>query len=158
MNETFDSSMLEKQNTLFQLSSSVIDESLIIEGGTDVVQECLELARKKLGLLKSSQVDGEVSSVQLSTRTPTTHISEVTLKEPLPVRTKGCGKRLKGGKEKAVLKKGRRCNGCGKVGQAHDKRNCPVLLARLAQDVTLNFEDEDEDEEEDEDIESASGN
>lgn len=135
-----------------------MDESLVIKGGTDVVQECLDLARTKLGLMKSSQVDGEVSSVQLSTRTPTTRISEVTLKEPLPVRTKGCGKRLKGGKEKAMLKKGRRCNGCGKVGQSHDKRNCPVLLARLPQDVTLNFNNEDEDEDEDEEIESGSGN
>ncbi|XP_020262007.1 protein FAR1-RELATED SEQUENCE 5-like [Asparagus officinalis] len=41
--------------------------------------------------------------------------------EPDQVRAKGCGKRLKGGKEKAMAraknKKDRRCHGCGKVGQ-----------------------------------------
>ncbi|XP_020270897.1 protein FAR1-RELATED SEQUENCE 5-like [Asparagus officinalis] len=51
--------------------------------------------------------------------------------EPDQVRAKGCGKRLKGGKEKAMAraknKKDRRCHGCGKVGQSHDKRNCPAL-------------------------------
>ena len=47
------------------------------------------------------------------------------------VRAKGCGKRLKGGKEKAMAraksKQVRRCHGCGKVGQAHDKQNCPAI-------------------------------
>ncbi|KAK3221720.1 hypothetical protein Dsin_008745 [Dipteronia sinensis] len=55
--------------------------------------------------------------------------------EPLVVTAKGCGKRLKRGKEKGKNKandRGRRCNGCGKVGQAHDKRNC------LAIDVPIN--------------------
>ncbi|GAB2276607.1 hypothetical protein Dimus_011324 [Dionaea muscipula] len=49
------------------------------------------------------------------------------IKEPLPVRAKGCGKRMKGGKEKTV-KKARRCHGCGLTGQSHDKRNCPALV------------------------------
>lgn len=41
---------------------------------------------------------------------------------------------MKVGKEKALANaknsKARRCNGCGKVGQAHDKRNCPMLTNR----------------------------
>ncbi|GAB2302802.1 hypothetical protein Dimus_036796 [Dionaea muscipula] len=65
--------------------------------------------------------DGDGSSVQVSS------IRAHSFKEPLQVRAKGCGKRLKGGKEKAT-KKARRCNGCGLTGQSHDKRNCPVLL------------------------------
>ncbi|KAM7526250.1 hypothetical protein LguiA_016152 [Lonicera macranthoides] len=47
---------------------------------------------------------------------------ESSFNEPDLVRAKGCGKRLKGGKEKALAKaknkKVRRCHGCGKVGQA----------------------------------------
>ena len=51
--------------------------------------------------------------------------------EPLAVRAKGCGKRIKGGKEKnKVHVKARRCAACGKVGQSHDKRNCPMLNDR----------------------------
>ncbi|KAF7137311.1 hypothetical protein RHSIM_Rhsim07G0205700 [Rhododendron simsii] len=56
----------------------------------------------------------------------------------------GCGKRLKGGKEKAV-KALRKCHGCGLTGQSHDKRNCPKLLNMSSQDVRLNDEDDDED-------------
>ncbi|KAI8568306.1 hypothetical protein RHMOL_Rhmol02G0188100 [Rhododendron molle] len=56
------------------------------------------------------------------------------------VRAKGCGKRLQGGKERAVNKKSRKCNGCGLTGQSHDKRNCPKLLNISSQDV----DDEDD--------------
>ncbi|XP_020242050.1 uncharacterized protein LOC109820333 [Asparagus officinalis] len=56
---------------------------------------------------------------------------ENSFNEPDQVHAKGCGKRLKGEKEKAMTraknKKDRRCHGCGKVGQSHDKRNCPAL-------------------------------
>ncbi|XP_074561185.1 uncharacterized protein LOC141817439 [Curcuma longa] len=46
--------------------------------------------------------------------------------DPSLVRTKGCGKRLKSSKEKAVAKS-RLCHGCGHRGVSHDKRNCPLL-------------------------------
>ncbi|XP_074591173.1 catalase isozyme 2-like [Curcuma longa] len=46
--------------------------------------------------------------------------------DPSLVRTKGCGKRLKSSKEKAVAKS-RLCHGCGNRGVSHDKRNCPLL-------------------------------
>nr|XP_011467788.1 PREDICTED: uncharacterized protein LOC101298451 [Fragaria vesca subsp. vesca] len=54
--------------------------------------------------------------------------------EPVQVRAKGCGKRLKAGKEKGRLKaakkangKGRFCHGCKKHDQQHDKKNCHEL-------------------------------
>ncbi|GAB2278431.1 hypothetical protein Dimus_013115, partial [Dionaea muscipula] len=75
------------------------------------------------------------------------------LKEPLQVREKGCGKRLKGGKEKAI-KKPRRCTGCGLTGQSHDKRNCPTLVNFSSRNPGLNeevYRDEDEDENDNED-------
>ncbi|GAB2289825.1 hypothetical protein Dimus_024130, partial [Dionaea muscipula] len=50
------------------------------------------------------------------------------IKESLLVRAKGCGKRMKGGKEKTI-KKARHCHGCGLTGQSHDKRNCPALVS-----------------------------
>nr|XP_048333676.1 protein FAR1-RELATED SEQUENCE 5-like [Ziziphus jujuba var. spinosa] len=61
------------------------------------------------------------------------NVIDTTLKDPSQVRAKGCGRRLKGGKEKATNAakyRGRRCNGCGKIDQAHDKRNCLVLNNR----------------------------
>ncbi|KAF7132027.1 hypothetical protein RHSIM_Rhsim09G0092300 [Rhododendron simsii] len=63
------------------------------------------------------------------------HEVSVDKREPLKVRAKGCDKRLKGGKEKAV-KKSRKCHGCGLLGQSHDKRNCPKLMNMSSQDAS----------------------
>ncbi|GAB2276664.1 hypothetical protein Dimus_011381 [Dionaea muscipula] len=79
-------------------------------------------------------------------------IHDYGVKEPLQVRAKGCGKRLKGGKEKAIKKvKARRCNGCGLIGQSHDKRNCPQLLNISSQSAMFNDEDEEEGNDDDDD-------
>ena len=61
------------------------------------------------------------------------NVHETSLKDPSHVRAKGCGRRLKGGKEKATNAakyRGRRCNGCGKIDQLHNKQNYPVLNNR----------------------------
>ncbi|KAL2479306.1 Protein FAR1-RELATED SEQUENCE 5 [Abeliophyllum distichum] len=49
--------------------------------------------------------------------------------DPNPVRAKGCGKRLKSGKEKALFQSNRQCRACGTSG--HDRRTCPTLQNRL---------------------------
>ncbi|KAF5181837.1 hypothetical protein FRX31_028575 [Thalictrum thalictroides] len=52
--------------------------------------------------------------------------------EPGQVRAKGCGKRQKSGKEKAIdsakESKGRLCKGCGQRGVGHDVRTCPKVV------------------------------
>ncbi|XP_058189345.1 uncharacterized protein LOC131306931 [Rhododendron vialii] len=88
--------------------------------------------------MKKVSEDGEGSAIQVPIS------RDHGLKEPLQVRAKGCGKRLKGGKEKAA-KKARRCHGCGLTGQSHDKRNCPKLLSTSSQNARLNDKDEDDD-------------
>ncbi|XP_060670968.1 protein FAR-RED IMPAIRED RESPONSE 1-like [Ziziphus jujuba] len=58
------------------------------------------------------------------------NVNDTTLEDPSQVRAKACGRRLKGEKEKATNAakyRGRRCNGCGKIDQAHDKRSYPIL-------------------------------
>ncbi|KAL2480994.1 Protein FAR1-RELATED SEQUENCE 5 [Abeliophyllum distichum] len=45
-----------------------------------------------------------------------------------PVRAKGCGKRLKSGKEKALSQSNRQCRACGTSG--HDNRTFPTLQNR----------------------------
>ncbi|KAL2466828.1 Protein FAR1-RELATED SEQUENCE [Abeliophyllum distichum] len=49
------------------------------------------------------------------------------------VRAKGCGKRLKSSKEKAIAKGNRQCHICGHVG--HDKRTCPQVIERSTTDT-----------------------
>ncbi|KAL2465089.1 Protein FAR1-RELATED SEQUENCE [Abeliophyllum distichum] len=45
--------------------------------------------------------------------------------DPNPVTAKGCGKRLKSGKEKALSQSNRQCGTSG-----HDRRTCPTLQNR----------------------------
>ncbi|KAL2498881.1 Protein FAR-RED ELONGATED HYPOCOTYL 3 [Abeliophyllum distichum] len=56
-----------------------------------------------------------------------------TILDPNTVRAKGCGKRLKSSKEKAIAKGNRTCRTCGHVG--HDKRTCPQVTERLHTDT-----------------------
>ncbi|KAF7120182.1 hypothetical protein RHSIM_Rhsim13G0135200 [Rhododendron simsii] len=136
MKEICDKSLLEWRNRLFKLASSLIDEAMITEDGTEFVEEHLSLGHKKLCDMNKVSQDGERSAIQVPI------IRDHGLKEPLQVRAKGCGKRLKGGKEK-VAKKVRRCHGCGLTGQSHDKRNCPKLLSTSSQNARLDDEDDD---------------
>ncbi|KAF7139329.1 hypothetical protein RHSIM_Rhsim07G0159000 [Rhododendron simsii] len=134
--EICDRSLLVRRQRLFQLASDVVDDGVLDEEGTEVVTKYLLLAKKELEVMRSSRKDGSTSCTQV----PISLGSQHGYKEPLQVRAKGCGKRLKGGKEKAV-KKSRKCNGCGLIGQSHDKRNCPKLL-NMNKMVTCGYEDE----------------
>lgn len=127
VNEICDISLLERRFKLFQLASNVIDEAIDSEDRTRYVEEVLTAAQTNLVHMKAASEDVDRSAIR-SLSSVCDHISkEINLKEPLQVRAKGYGKRLKGGKEKAN-KKPRRCNGCGLTGQTHDKRNCPKLI------------------------------
>ncbi|XP_058218898.1 protein FAR1-RELATED SEQUENCE 5-like [Rhododendron vialii] len=144
--EICNSSLLVRRQGLFQLACTVIDDAVLDEEESEVVREALESSQKKIALMRSSRKDGSTSRIQV----PSSLGSQHCLKEPLQVRAKGCGKRLKGGKEKAV-KQRRKCNGCGLTGQLHDKRNCPKLMNMSSQDVRLSDdEDDDEDDVDDE--------
>ncbi|GAB2286404.1 hypothetical protein Dimus_039763 [Dionaea muscipula] len=153
MNEIGDFSLLERRFKLFQLASNVIDEAIGTKERTRYVEEVLTTTQANLVHMKAASEDVDRSVIR-SLSSVRDHISqEINLKEPLQVRAKGCGKRLKGGKEKAT-KKPRRCTGCGLTGQSHDKRNCPKLINASTQSTRLNeevYRDEDEADNEDED-------
>ncbi|KAL2486234.1 Protein FAR1-RELATED SEQUENCE [Abeliophyllum distichum] len=51
------------------------------------------------------------------------------VRDPNPVRAKGCGKRLRSEKEKALSQSNRQCSACGTSG--HDRRTCPTLQNRV---------------------------
>ncbi|KAF7147850.1 hypothetical protein RHSIM_Rhsim03G0122300 [Rhododendron simsii] len=102
------SSIFVRRQSLFQFASTVIDEAVLDEEGTAIVREALLSSQKKIALMRSSRQHGSATSVQL----PISLGSQHGLKEPHKVRAKGCGKHLKGGKEKAI-KTSRKCHGCG---------------------------------------------
>ncbi|XP_058202825.1 protein FAR1-RELATED SEQUENCE 9-like [Rhododendron vialii] len=80
-------------------SSLVIDEAVLDEEESEVVREALESSQKKIALMRSARKDGSPSSIQLAStsriQVPSSLGSQHSLKEPLQVRAKGCGKRLK---------------------------------------------------------------
>ncbi|KAI8568290.1 hypothetical protein RHMOL_Rhmol02G0186700 [Rhododendron molle] len=135
-NEICGTSLLMRRQGLFQLASNVIDDAILDEEGTKVLQEGLEALQKQIAAMRISRQDGGPSATDV----PISLGSQHRFKEPEQIRAKGCGKRLQGGKERAVNKKSRKCNGCGLTGQSHDKRNCPKLLNISSQDV----DDEDD--------------
>ncbi|XP_038688834.1 protein FAR-RED IMPAIRED RESPONSE 1-like [Tripterygium wilfordii] len=116
--DTFDRAIVLRQNTLRKLTSNIIYDSVINEDTYKFAVESLESLQCNLNALTLK--DGGQSSA------PSIALSQPVYNEPNQVRAKGCGKRLKRGKEKAI-RKDRRCNGCGLYGQKHDIRNCPLL-------------------------------
>ncbi|GAB2282956.1 hypothetical protein Dimus_017490 [Dionaea muscipula] len=145
MNEVCNISLLERRFKLFKLASNVIDDAIVSEEATQFVEDVFCSTQKKVLDIRGV---GEGSAIQV----PRVH--DHGIKEPLPVRAKGCGKRMKGGKEKTV-KKARRCHGCGLTGQSHDKRNCPALVNVSSQSAWSNDEDVDDDADEDHECKSS---
>ncbi|GAB2290936.1 hypothetical protein Dimus_038134 [Dionaea muscipula] len=121
INEVCNIPLLERRFKLFKLASNVIDDAVVSEEATQFVEDVFCSTQKKVLDIRGVGDVGEGSAMQV----PRVH--DHGIKEPLPVRAKGCGKRMKGGKKKTV-KKARRCHGCGLTGQSHDKRNCPALV------------------------------
>nr|XP_048330658.1 protein FAR-RED IMPAIRED RESPONSE 1-like [Ziziphus jujuba var. spinosa] len=104
---------------LFELVDSIMsnEEAAVIVN--DALQSLVDQFKSIGGSTKSGGISEKGGNV-----------NDTTLKDPSQVRAKACGRRLKGEKEKATNAakyRGRRCNGCGKIDQAHDKRSYPVL-------------------------------
>ncbi|KAI5349020.1 hypothetical protein L3X38_001907 [Prunus dulcis] len=116
-----DNSLIGKRSALFQRYSNVIDKVILSDEASQIFCEALDsLIERIKPLLHGAE------EVLPSARRSIAF--ETSINEPDPVKAKGSGKRLKGRKELAREKyKGRRCNGSGKYGQTHDKRNCPML-------------------------------
>ncbi|KAH7569287.1 hypothetical protein JRO89_XS06G0137700 [Xanthoceras sorbifolium] len=117
-----DKSMLTRRTRLFQLASNVIENVVGSEKASKILENDLNNVLSKVkSVVRSDSISKKHSST-----------SQI-YNEPLAVKAKGCEKRLKGGKEKAKGKttdNSRHCNGCEKVGQSHDKRNCPLINNR----------------------------
>ncbi|GAB2265419.1 hypothetical protein Dimus_000476 [Dionaea muscipula] len=130
-------SLLERRFKLFKLTFNVIDDAIVNEEAMQLVKDVLYSTQKKVLDIRGVCEVGEGSAMKV----PCVH--DHGIKEPFHIRAKGCGKRLKGGKEKTI-KKARYCHGCGLTGQSYDKRNCPSPVNNSSQSTWLNEEDEDE--------------
>ncbi|KAL2486964.1 Protein FAR1-RELATED SEQUENCE [Abeliophyllum distichum] len=82
--------------------------------------------------VKDIDSEGDIGISRNKTREETQVIRDLN-----PVRAKGCGKRLKSGKEKVLSQSSRQCRACGNSG--HDKRTCPTLQNRLDNTLPLQY-------------------
>ncbi|XP_062005976.1 protein FAR1-RELATED SEQUENCE 5-like [Rosa rugosa] len=118
--------LLARRTKLFQHAIDAIDKAMVSDEASQLFMECLDAFLENIKTLIGNE-SGQ-SAVVLETKIDA--IQQI-FNEPNQVRARGCGRRLKKGKEKRKVKvkesQGRQCHGCGLFGQSHDKRNCPTL-------------------------------
>ncbi|GER41269.1 FAR1-related protein [Striga asiatica] len=110
-------SILGRRGTLMQLTRELIDEASLTEGRSKFLMEEIKVLKIEIG-----GIDAEECTTSTLSRIKSQH-EIVRVSDPEPVRTKGCDKRLKSGKEKSMLQSSRTCSFCHRTG--HDKRKCP---------------------------------
>ncbi|KAL2453240.1 Protein FAR1-RELATED SEQUENCE 5 [Abeliophyllum distichum] len=110
-------SLMARHGLLSHKASLIVDEAeLTDERSTFLIGEFESLHLR----VKEIATTGNIG---LSRYKSITRPDSVTIQDPSAVRAKGCGKRLKSGKEKSISKQNRQCRICGQHG--HDKRTCP---------------------------------
>lgn len=118
--------LLERRTKLLQHATGAIDKAMVSDMASQLFMESIDNFFENIKTLAGNE-SGQNAIVLEAKSGSIQH----TFNEPNQVRAKGCGRRLKKGKEKKKVKvkdnQGRQCHGCGLFGQSHDKRNCPTL-------------------------------
>ncbi|KAI5328785.1 hypothetical protein L3X38_028182 [Prunus dulcis] len=127
-----DNSLILRHTSLFQLASKLIDGAAVSEEATQLVEKSFEGLIDQIKNMNLSLV-GEPSGVN---NCYIDNTEKQNFVDPLHVRAKGCGKRLKSWREK-IKGKSRRCSLCGKVGQ-HNRRKCPLLNSTSTKENQVN--------------------
>ncbi|XP_020256462.1 protein FAR-RED IMPAIRED RESPONSE 1-like [Asparagus officinalis] len=130
-----DNSYLLTRSQFIQSSLELVDKSLVCEETRKMFTDGVRIINEQIDQFISSHIvsgrtvaksftekNNQISGNLMDdgTSVQDSYTFQNSFNEPDQVRAKGCGKRLKGGKEKAMAraknKKDRRCHGCGKVG------------------------------------------
>ncbi|XP_074557556.1 protein FAR1-RELATED SEQUENCE 5-like [Curcuma longa] len=127
--------LMLRHSKLSYKASVLIDDASLTDEGTQFLDEQFDLIYNKIQSINIS-TKGDSGSQKKKSMDRTAVIIDPSL-----VRTKGCGKRLKSSKEKAISKS-RLCHGCGHRGVSHDKRNCPLL--QQGSSISLHNDNDDD--------------
>lgn len=111
-------SFISRRGALSHLATDIVDRCSLTEASSNFLMT-------ELHKLKSKIKDLDIDSQQLNESNRSSAEFAQSVHDPNIVRAKGCGKRLKPSKEKAISQSGRSCSICGRSG--HDKRTCPNL-------------------------------
>ncbi|KAL2479899.1 Protein FAR1-RELATED SEQUENCE [Abeliophyllum distichum] len=105
-----------------QKASLLVDEAALTDA-----RSTLLLAEFETLTVRVKQLDDGGNFDKYKSGSKSHEIQQV-IQNPNSVRAKGCGKRLKSSKEKALSRTNRQCSVCGANG--HDKRTCPTFNER----------------------------
>ncbi|KAL2454943.1 Protein FAR1-RELATED SEQUENCE 5 [Abeliophyllum distichum] len=120
--EGADKSLMARRGLLAHKAAILVDDASLTEGRSSYLLgefENLHLRVKQIDIVGNTAIPNYSSK---------SRESQQFIEDPSEVRAKGCGKRLKSSKEKAISKCNRQCSVCGVAG--HDKRTCPNLNSR----------------------------
>ncbi|KAK9275631.1 hypothetical protein L1049_022898 [Liquidambar formosana] len=124
MEDAGDRGMLLFRNELYGIVGRVVDGVVFSVEDTELLKEDLLLFEQKMKSLSIGDCSNNLRTTSICPPISSTPM----LLQPNQVRSKGCGKRLTGGKKKTREQNLRKCNGCGQWGQSHVKKNCPALM------------------------------
>ncbi|GER33786.1 FAR1-domain family sequence [Striga asiatica] len=123
--ETLGESLHSRRGALMKITKKLIDDASLTEARSKFLMEKLKVLKWEVG---------EIDEKECMSKRLSNDKGEETfiVCDPEPIRTKGCGKRLKSSKEKAISQSARSCSLCGQKG--HDKRKCPIHSIHLEDD------------------------
>ncbi|KAL2511451.1 Protein FAR1-RELATED SEQUENCE [Abeliophyllum distichum] len=116
-------SLMSRHSMLSHAASDLVDEGSLTDARSSFLLSEFQSLRIRV---KDIDTGGEVGMSR--NRNKSVEETQVVC-DPNPVRAKGCGKRLKSGKEKALSQSNRQCRACGTSG--HGRRTCPTLQNSL---------------------------
>ncbi|GER50103.1 FAR1-related protein [Striga asiatica] len=119
-------SLQGRYGALMHMARELIDDASLTEARSNFLTEKFKYLKGDVAQIDDGECKGKCSSKRQN------RDEMLLICDPEPVRTKGCGKRLKSSKEKAMSKSARTCSSCHQNG--HDKRKCPSYNIRLEDD------------------------
>ncbi|KAL2475805.1 Protein FAR-RED IMPAIRED RESPONSE 1 [Abeliophyllum distichum] len=122
MDDSSVQSLMARHGYLAQQAALLVDEAAL----TDARSTFLVGEFERLNV-RVKEVDDGGNFDKNKSSSKSREVQQV-IQNPNSVRAKGCGKRLKSSKEKALSRSSRQCSVCGVNG--HDKRTCPRLTDR----------------------------
>ncbi|KAL2479335.1 Protein FAR1-RELATED SEQUENCE 5 [Abeliophyllum distichum] len=116
--------LMGRHGMLSQKAQVLVDDAALTDARSTFLLGEFEMLNLRVKEIDDGGIVGNIKSKSSSQSREVQQIIE----DPTGVRAKGCGKRLKSSKEKAMSRGIRQCSVCGVNG--HDKRTCPRLNDR----------------------------
>ncbi|KAL2491110.1 Protein FAR1-RELATED SEQUENCE [Abeliophyllum distichum] len=130
MDDGPDKSLMARHRLLAHKASMLVNDASLTDARSSYLLgefENLHLRVKEIDI-DGNNVNPHSYSKSLNPHSSSKSREPQVIEDPIEIRAKECGKRLKSSKEKAISKGNRQYSVCGAV--EHDKRTCPNLNSK----------------------------